>query len=157
VVDISEKQMDFNKDLDGYLGGRVKQETIKADSDFEKEDKGFEEPFYKVLGAEKSVLHEEKVREIEEVEEEVEKEIEAEDRPGLLSRIKGFILGSDKDADEEDFIEEKKDTIPDDLKEVLKLQHKWINKLPPEKISEFKESEDFQKYTDVLRKYGLIK
>jgi len=47
--------------------------------------------------------------------------------------------------------------VDQDLKEVLKVTHKWIEKLPPAKIKEFKESSDFLMYKDILEKYGLIK
>jgi len=45
----------------------------------------------------------------------------------------------------------------EDVKDVLKLVHKWLEELPPAKLNEFKQSEDFRKYKSVLEKYGLIR
>ncbi|MFP4524206.1 MAG: hypothetical protein ACLFO2_02755 [Candidatus Woesearchaeota archaeon] len=45
----------------------------------------------------------------------------------------------------------------EDVKDVLKLVHKWLEELPPAKLNEFKQSEDFRRYKSVLEKYGLIR
>ncbi len=45
----------------------------------------------------------------------------------------------------------------EELKETIKILHKWLEKLPPEKIQEFKNSEDFLKYKEALKNLGLIK
>jgi hypothetical protein len=45
----------------------------------------------------------------------------------------------------------------EEMKQFLKTMHRWITQLPPEKQQEFKSSEDFKVYTDMLRKYNLIK
>ena len=45
----------------------------------------------------------------------------------------------------------------EDVKEVLKLVHGWLEQLPHGKLNEFKQSDDFRKYKAVLEKYGLIK
>jgi len=47
--------------------------------------------------------------------------------------------------------------LDEDVVEVLKITHKWIEQLTPAKKRSFKASKDFQKYKDILDKYGLIK
>lgn len=80
---------------------------------------------------------------------------------GFMSRL--FGLGSKKREEPEEEEEYEKEAEPsqqqtiEELKETIKVLHKWLEKLPPEKISEFKRSPDFEKYKDGLRKLGLIK
>jgi hypothetical protein len=45
----------------------------------------------------------------------------------------------------------------EDLKETIRVLHRWLEKLPPERILEFKRNPDFEKYKDGLRKLGLIR
>ena len=45
----------------------------------------------------------------------------------------------------------------EDLKEVIKILHRWIEQLPGDKINRFKRSDDFQKYKELLDKHGMIK
>ena len=47
--------------------------------------------------------------------------------------------------------------LDQDVINVLKIVHKWIEQLTPPKKRSFKASKDFQKYKTVLDKYGLIK
>jgi TolA-binding protein len=47
--------------------------------------------------------------------------------------------------------------LDEDVIEVIKICHKWLNELPPGKKRSFKASSDFQKYKEVLEKYGLVK
>ncbi|MFH0874534.1 MAG: hypothetical protein V1859_01245 [archaeon] len=123
------------------------------------------------------------VKEIEEIEEEVEEEIKEEkeeefsdkdEKKSFFARI--FSIFSDDDNTEEEELNEEsfeeenekeheKDEedsesdsmISDDVKKLIKLQHKWINKLDLATLEEFKNSEDFAYYKEVLGKYGLIK
>lgn len=52
---------------------------------------------------------------------------------------------------------EEESVLDEDVVEVLKVMHKWIEQLSPTKKRSFKASKDFQKYKEVLDKYGLIK
>lgn len=47
--------------------------------------------------------------------------------------------------------------IDEDVKEVLKITHKWLNKLGRKEKDNFKKSEDFQKYREILKKYKVAK
>jgi hypothetical protein len=79
---------------------------------------------------------------------------------GFMSKL--FNFGSKKQEEHEDdnnqamAMQQQQQNI-EDLKETIKVLHRWLEKLPPDKISEFKRSPDFEKYKDGLRKLGLIK
>ena len=47
--------------------------------------------------------------------------------------------------------------LDEDVKEVLKITFKWLKRMDPDTIDEIKASPDFEKYKQVLDKYGLIK
>lgn len=47
--------------------------------------------------------------------------------------------------------------LDEDVREVLKITFKWLKQMDPEQIDEIKRSPDFEKYKQVLDKYGLIK
>lgn len=109
----------------------------------------------------------EKEQEIKEIEEDIGDleavEVEEEQKKEavlsrMFSKLKGF-FGPGKD--DEDFGEENSNPeampLDEELKEVLKITFKWVSKLPPEELKEFKSSPDFEKYKLVLKKYGLIK
>lgn len=53
--------------------------------------------------------------------------------------------------------EEEQPTLPEDVKEAIRTLHRWLEKLPAKRLEEFKASEDFQQYKEVLTKYGLVK
>ena len=61
---------------------------------------------------------------------------------------------------EEDHKNETKEdghSVPDDIKDVLRLQNKWLTKLSPVAIMEFKDSGDYVVYKETLKKYKLLK
>ena len=43
------------------------------------------------------------------------------------------------------------------LKSVVKITHKWLEKLSPEEMNAFKRSEDFEKYKEALKSLGMIR
>lgn len=95
---------------------------------------------------------------IEDMEEDLERR-----RQGLLktffSRL-GFFGGSRRIYFEEEYDvpeENLKPQFDEDVKEVLKITHGWLEKLPIRQKKAFKESEDFEKYKEILLKYGLVK
>ncbi|MBW2991113.1 hypothetical protein KY348_05420 [Candidatus Woesearchaeota archaeon] len=47
--------------------------------------------------------------------------------------------------------------LDEDIVETFKIIHKWLEQLPPAKKRSFKASSDFQKYKEVLEKYGLVR
>jgi hypothetical protein len=90
-------------------------------------------------------------------------------REGVLKKFfkkLNFSKGSHDSRDEnEDDLEdegEQKDTdasgtTDDEMKDFLKMVHSYITRLPSEDLQDFKKSKDFELYTKVLEKYGLIK
>ena len=99
-----------------------------------------------------------KVKQMEDELEEVEDEIgELENRQeSLLSRFLRAIRGTPS-VDDDEPMQELIPVIDEDVKEVLKRLHSWIEKLPNRELREFKTSEDFELYLAVLEKYELIK
>ncbi|MGV8163144.1 MAG: hypothetical protein ACP5N2_07475 [Candidatus Nanoarchaeia archaeon] len=77
---------------------------------------------------------------------------------GFMNKL--FNFGNKKqDQEREDnamLVQQQQQNI-EDLKETIKVLHRWLEKLPPDKIYEFKKSPDFEKYKEGLRKLGLIK
>ena len=54
-------------------------------------------------------------------------------------------------------IEPLEPTLPEDAKEAIRTLHRWLEHLPSRKLEEFKNSEDFQHYKEVLSKYGMVR
>lgn len=152
---------EFNKDLDEYLSKRF--------------DKGGEDFFSKVKKRFKSNMKgkkkipervelEEKEPEVEIVKEESEEieEEEFEEKPGFWQRLFGWSRSNnyyEEELEQEpDSLEssEKKDEL-EEIKQVIKILHKWLEQLPSDKINQFKRSDDFKKYKESLDKLGLIK
>lgn len=106
------------------------------------------------------------IKDIEAQEEELEEDYEEleEKREGLLQRLFSFLSGKRKDEEEEYDDEYEGEDVDDaasireqETRATLKIIHKWIGRLPPEQIDQFKRSPDFQKYKDLLEMYNLIK
>ena len=53
--------------------------------------------------------------------------------------------------------EKEEPVLDQEVIEVIKIAHKWLGELTPGKKRSFKASADFQKYKEVLEKYGLVK
>ena len=155
-------QDDINKDLDHYIHEKKKkpafwkrfrpkhevQQDIKKDleeadlrEDLSQEDKKDLEEM------------EHKIEEVNQVEEKVEEEIN-EEREGLLTRF--FKRLRSNEPKEEEFVQAHEES-DDEMKEFLKVMHSWITKLDPDVQKEFKGSKDFELYTSMLKKHGLIK
>jgi len=113
------------------------------------------------LEAEIEALEEEESA-LEEMEEEFE-----ERRGSLLSvlmrKINIFKPKHRNDFDEEAFAAEfeqeamQTGAVDEDVKDVLKIAHIWLERLPDRAKRAFKGSEDFHKYKTILMKYGLVK
>ncbi|MBU0666445.1 MAG: hypothetical protein ABIC91_06475 [Nanoarchaeota archaeon] len=102
---------------------------------------------------------EEEENQLDEMSEEVEMQ-----RYGLLRRLfqkLGFSRAKYlEELEEEGFDEEEamlSREMDEDVKEVLKITHSWIEKLSEGHKREFKSSQDFEKYKTILLKYGLIR
>jgi len=64
---------------------------------------------------------------------------------------------SGREIPDEEYESEEEEYTLDEIKQVLKVLHKWLEELPPDKKEQFKRSEDFVKYKEALHKLGLIK
>lgn len=95
---------------------------------------------------------------IEHIDEEIE-ELE-EEREGMMSRFLKKMRKSRSKSEAElkdDLLDEVVPVIDEDVKEVLKILHLWLEKLPNQDLRAFRVSNDFEKYKAVLEKYGLVK
>jgi hypothetical protein len=98
---------------------------------------------------------EEDIKNVQDIEENVE-----ETEEGLMSRFLKKLRGSRRKIEEEEDIEVKVEEPNQDLEEVknaIRILHKWLEELPPDKLSQFKRSSDFEKYKDALKKLKMIK
>lgn len=50
-----------------------------------------------------------------------------------------------------------KANIDDDVKEMLRICVRWVNRLPPEEIQEIRRTDEYQEFKRLLDKYGLLK
>ena len=165
-------QQDFNKEMEKYLATRVdssvkpakKERTIVIDKqeelEFEKEDSEFysiKEPWYeKILDF---FIGKPKVAKVK-TEEEFDEVEEQPPRQGIIQKIFGWFTTEEEFEDDEfDDVEEIKEDyiVNEDIKKLIKIQHFWVEQLPPKKIKEFKDSADYQEYRELLKKYNLIK
>jgi len=107
---------------------------------------------------------EEKIMEKEEEVKDIKQEEEGlvEKRESMLTKffskvnfLKSKRMEPDRPESEES--EDEEPVLDQDVIEVIKIGHRWLNELPPGKKRSFKASDDFQKYKAVLEKYGLVK
>lgn len=113
----------------------------------------------KQLDEEEKVKAEDIKEEIEEIEEaEDELEMEKESLMRKLLRKIGFYTSREVVSDEElETIQEEQVMVDEETKETIKLLHKWLKQLPPDKLDSFRKSQDFVKYKELLRRLGMIK
>ena len=144
------------------------EEDIKIEEEVKKENKPFWSFFTDIFKTEPKLAEpEENLEEAEELEEEykdlegmeedveeLEDEIE-EKKESVFRRLFNIF----KTKPKEEIIEEVQDeyTLNEDVKDALKILTNWLKQLPPEKLKRFKESPDFEKYKEILKKYNLIK
>jgi hypothetical protein len=178
-------QDDINKDLDHYIHDRKKdkpfwskivgkdskpkevQEELKHDVERMAEEEDLAPEDKKELEG-----MEEKLEEVNEVEEQVGETI-AHEKEGLLRKFFKKLRSSRRKASEDEDSDDDSDDSEDesvssgkdahessedvDIREFLRTMHNWITQLPPETLKEFKNSQDFELYTKMLKKYNLIK
>lgn len=154
MVRIAKK--DFNKEMDEYLetrkysDGRERLLTkIKRLFPEKKDD-------YKRIDLEPEEEVEEP--EQEEMVEEPEEEVPQEKRRGFMAWIFGW-RNEEGDEFEEVVVEEndEREEEIEELKEVVRILHGWLEKLPKDELNKFRRSEDFQRYKDALDRLGLLK
>ncbi len=153
------KQSDFNKELDDYLASR----RVINNPDRKSRNFSLFRRKKKVLNKE---IPEKVVEEMEEIEEEIkeldedfEDDYDVEKREGLLARFFRLLRGIPGTPGIPEKPEEDLGTpeLDEEVKEVLKISFYWLNKLPPQKMKEFKNSGDFELCKDLLIKYGLAR
>jgi len=120
----------FNSDMDNYLS-RKRQDSTYYEHKKQRED---------------AVAEDETMEDDESYEEKKESK-------GIISRIKGWLSFDD----EEEEAPEETNNVPDDLLEALKIQNKWLKQLPSPVMKEFKSSEDYRRYKEILETYNLLK
>jgi hypothetical protein len=91
-------------------------------------------------------------------------EVLEEQRESLLDKFFGLFRGYEHRHKMEHEVEtlavreeEAEARLDEEVIDVLKSIHKWLNKLPKRHRDEFKKSNDFQAYKKLLEKYGLAK
>ncbi len=101
---------------------------------------------------------EEEKKELEEDEKELEEFEEKKEKKSVLDIIKSWFAFDDEEPEEmtEEVVEETPE-VPDEIRKVLKIQNKWLLRLPKRIIKDFKKSKDYEVYKDTLGKYNLIK
>lgn len=137
----------FNYEMDAYLSKRKRESVANKN-----ESKNTAQKFLNFMYGETKVE--------ETNEEKFEKEYEKkEPKKGVFSKLKQW-LSFEEAADDDDFEKPKEEGVSlvnEDIKEVLKLQNKWLSKLSSKTIREFKESEDYKRIKVLLEKNNLIK
>lgn len=98
----------------------------------------------------------------DDVQEEVDQEGYAPKKRGFFSWLFGSNKPVEEDIDSEVLSstvqeESEHEKLIDQTRTVLKDLHKWLSKLPPEQVDAFKRSPDFERYKELLDKYGLIR
>lgn len=172
-------QEDINNDLGHYIKEKHKKEpfwkkfkrkpsTREDVQEDIKHELEAEEKIEKISPEDKKELEEmeHKIEEVNEIEEKVGGEIDDE-REGILKRFFKKLNFGKKGEDDHDmsYLNEHEDnseegqeeSVDDEMKQFLRGMHSWITRLDPEVQKEFKNSKDFEKYTEMLRKHGLIK
>ncbi len=137
----------FNSEMDAYLTRRKKDVPVSSSKQNNSAQK-----FLNFMHGETKVE--------ETNEEKFEEEYEKQPKKGVFSKIKQWLSFDDNDSDEEEFEkseEQPASAVNEDIKEVLKLQNKWLSKLPSKTIREFKESDDYKRIKALLEKNNLIK
>jgi len=151
VVQIS--QRNFNVEMDSYLSRRKK--DLPQKEEIKVVDEPMEEQEEKQPAERRNIFQKfldfvagESIQPVED-EELDEEEFEERPRPTIFGRLSGWMSKDEEPPSQP--------VVSDDLVEALKIQNKWLAKLPGDKIREFKASEDYKKYKEILKKYNLIK
>ena len=160
-------QDDINKDLGHYLHDKKKsdhvwnnlfgqkprlKEEVQEDIKQELEDTENKEDI-SVENKQELEHMEENIEAINVEEQEVEEKHE-----GMMQRFfKKLNFSKEHDAEDLEQEEIQEQDNDEDTKEFLKMIHTWITKLDPETQKEFKNSKDFELYTNMLKKHNLIK
>lgn len=170
---------EFNRDMEKYLSKRrelnldlfkPKRETNK----WEKKESWWQSLFKnnsksKLTPIEKAQLRqvEDEIVMIDNMEEyanEEEVEVLEQERESLMQKFFGLFRLFERKHDLEEKAEQinyvEEQVIPSidaDVKQVLKIAHKWLEKLPMKEKRNFRESDDFKQYKAILERYEVAK
>lgn len=174
-------QRDFNWEMDSYLSTRKRgqpgktrsretcvQEKIDEQEFLEEEGtlsnkKPWHRKIVDTVFGEPNITKVTEPEKDEELEEEFDEFKEDVKKPkgGIFKHVVGWIFADDiprkKESVQEATSDIKEPALGEDIKEVLKIQHKWLEKLSKKTIKEFRESDDYITYRTVLEKYNLIR
>ncbi len=146
---MTSKKDAFNRDLKDYLSSRKRSSSFGEILKFKSKPK-----MEHVTEAGHS--------EDETVSEFIEEEYEQ--KKGFFKRLFSDIFKDTKKKDsfeeaEEDKVKQtlEKEEVLKDMKELARISLSVIKQLPPEIIHDFRNSEDFSKLKEILKKHGLIK
>lgn len=163
VVQISQK--DFNLDMETYLSKRTKSDKPKKSTkettntkEFKEEAKDYYQQsfFQRITGyligesPSKAPMEDEK-SEIEEDKKDLEEFAEKQSKGFLTSFRNWFSVDNNKE------VQEESPAMSNDVKEILKIGNKWLAKLPANVMKDFKNSDDYEKYKETLKRYKLVK
>lgn len=148
------KKNEFNKELSNYIAKRRKQNPFRAP-----------EGIYEPKKQPASVIDNHEVDKMDEdtTPEELANEYETE-RKGFFSKLfqKWFgvkeELASEEPAEQEQISQiVEKDAVLEDMRTIARIALGLSKQVPPERLSEFKQSQDFAVFKEILKKHGLIK
>lgn len=160
---------DINKDLDRYLRGKKKGYAGPSWWDGMFSPKPKELPRDELSPAEMRKLQsmemdlkreEEKMKTVREYEHELEDD--QEEKVSFYHKMRRM-FGRDERADTDDVVElpeeaPKHDTgVVDDFRTLAQIQMRWFDRLPTRVKEEFKESDDYRKYVEILQRRGVAK
>jgi len=156
-VQVEYKQPGFLSRLFSFRRGLIKE--VEKSEDLSPEEmarlRSMED---EIEDTEKEIMdREEEVKEIKQ-----EEEALVERREGLLTRFFGRVnifkrRPMEQVESHEQAYEADEPALDEEVIELIKIAHKWLNELTPGKKRSFKASNDFKKYKEVLEKYGLVK
>lgn len=165
MVNIADK--DFNTDMDKY----IKKRRVSDSQDPKMKEKVRdlknnvrEWRLFSMFKKRDKAQYEEEDEDYSDDEVEIEAIDEMEDelenrRESVFRRFFKKLRRKNKHEIEDDGIyeAEEEEFDLDEIKEVIKITHKWLEQLPPETIERFKRSDDFQKYKKILKRLEMIK
>ncbi len=167
---------DFNMDMDRYISSRRARESYSESKSIGERFSDMRESMgewrvFSLFKKKERVYVEDDEEDVDEDFSEEEAEIEAIDeleedleerREGVLRRFfRKLRLSGRRRVEDEEVLEAEESEFEseelDDVREALKVTHRWLEELPPETLEQFKRSEDFEKYKSALKRLGMIK
>ena len=153
-------RLEFHKDLGRYISKRRKQNPLKAVQGlYDKKQQPIQNYAPEVNKMDE--IAQESTQQTN-AQEELAKEYETE-RKGFLGRMMEKWFGAREEIPQEENSDQQisqiveKDALTSDIRVVAKIALQLSKQVPPEQLHEFKESNDFILFKDILRKHGLIK